>query len=152
MARRSEVLRSVLECHLAWRAAMRRVADALSISETAAAMLHEIALAEERGAPAIPSELARILRLTRASVSATLDRLERRGLVLRHCDRRDRRFQRVILVSDSCGALRWYEASMRRVAEGMTAAEATAVVKFLDSISAALEDDAGGRGEERAGG
>ena len=98
---------------------------------------------ERAGVPASPTWLAGQLRLTTASVTALLDRLERAGHV-RRVPRTDDRRRVDLVVQDSAKELGWaffgplIEAAAA-VLDRRTAAERAVVDAFLDDMVAAVE-------------
>jgi DNA-binding MarR family transcriptional regulator len=75
-----------------------------------------------------------------------IDRLERRGLVTRVRDERDRRIQRVVATDRAKAIARRFKSAMRGVLEEVTAAlddaELQTYVELTERIAAATQDDA----------
>ena len=98
---------------------------------------------ERAGVPASPTWLAGQLRVTTASVTALLDRLERAGHV-RRLPRTDDRRRVDVLVQDSAKELGWaFFGPLIDAAAGVldrrTAAERAVIDAFLDDMVAAVE-------------
>ena len=98
---------------------------------------------ERAGVPASPTWLAGQLRVTTASVSALLDRLERAGHV-RRLPRTDDRRRVDVLVQDSAKELGWaFFGPLIDAAAGVldrrTAAERAVIDAFLDDMAAAVQ-------------
>lgn len=106
---------------------------------------------ERAGVPASPTWLAGELRLTTASVTALLDRLERAGHV-RRVPRTDDRRRVDVIVQDSAKALGWaffgpLIDAAAAVLDRRSAAERAVIDAFLDDMVAAVEAvGAAGRG------
>ena len=104
---------------------------------------------ERAGVPASPTWLAGQLRVTTASVTALLDRLERAGHVRRVARSDDRR--RVdVLVQDSAKELGWASFgplidATAAVLDRRSAAERAVIDAFLDDMVAAVDAAAGER-------
>ncbi|SDN72847.1 MarR family winged helix-turn-helix transcriptional regulator [Geodermatophilus sp. DSM 45219] len=98
---------------------------------------------ERAGVPASPTWLAGELRLTTASVTALLDRLERAGHV-RRAPRTDDRRRVDVTVQDSAKALGWaffgplFDAAAA-VLDRRSAAERAVIDAFLDDMVAAVQ-------------
>lgn len=97
---------------------------------------------ERAGVPASPTWLAGQLRVTTASVTALLDRLERAGH-LRRVPRSDDRRRVDVLVQDSAKELGWaFFGPLIDAAAGVldrrTAAERAVIDAFLDDMVAAI--------------
>lgn len=99
--------------------------------------------AERAGQPATPGWLGQQLGLNSASVTALIDRVEQRGLVVRERDMSDRR--RVIIdVTDSAKNLGWsffgpLIGQATDVLESFSPTQLTTIGEFLTKMSAALE-------------
>ncbi|SES72743.1 MarR family transcriptional regulator [Geodermatophilus poikilotrophus] len=103
---------------------------------------------ERAGVPASPTWLAGQLRVTTASVTALLDRLERAGHV-RRVPRRDDRRRVDVLVQDSAKELGWaffgpLIDATAAVLDRRSPAERAVIDAFLDDMVAAV--DAAGTG------
>ena len=102
---------------------------------------------ERAGVPASPSGLARELRLTTASTTVLLDRLERAGHIRRSARSDDRR--RVdVTVTASAKELGWaffgpVIDTTRTVLAARTAVERAVIDRFLDDLVVALRPGAG---------
>ena len=97
---------------------------------------------ERTGVPASPTLLAQELRITTASTTVLLDRLERAGHV-RRTPRADDRRRVDVTVTDSAKELGWaffgpVIDTTRAVLAARTPAERAAVDRFLDDLLAAL--------------
>ena len=104
---------------------------------------------ERAGVPASPTWLAGQLRVTTASVTALLDRLERAGHV-RRVPRSDDRRRVDVLVQDSAKELGWaffgpLIDATAAVLDRRSAAQRTVIDAFLDDMVAAVDDAAGER-------
>ena len=98
---------------------------------------------ERAGVPASPTRLARELRLTTASTTVLLDRLERAGHV-RRTPRTDDRRRVDVAVTVAAKALGWaffgpLIATTRAVLDARTPAERAVIDGFLDDLTAALQ-------------
>ena len=98
---------------------------------------------ERAGVPASPTWLAGELRLTTASVTALLDRLERAGHV-RRVPRTDDRRRVDVLVQDSAKELGWaffgpLIDATAAVLDRRSAAERAVIDAFLDDMAAAVD-------------
>ena len=108
---------------------------------------------ERAGVPASPTWLAGQLRLTTASVTALLDRLERAGHV-RRVPRTDDRRRVDLAVQDSAKALGWaffgpLIDAAAAVLDRRSAAERAVIDAFLDDMIVAVEAvDASGAGRQ----
>ena len=106
---------------------------------------------ERAGVPASPTWLAGQLRVTTASVTALLDRLERAGHV-RRVPRSDDRRRVDVLVQDSAKELGWaffgpLIDATAAVLDRRSAAERAVIDAFLDDMVAAVDAAAGERWE-----
>ena len=104
---------------------------------------------ERAGVPASPTWLAGQLRVTTASVTALLDRLERAGHV-RRVPRSDDRRRVDVLVQDSAEDLGWaffgpLIDATAAVLDRRSAAERAVIDAFLDDMVAAVDAAAGER-------
>lgn len=104
---------------------------------------------ERAGVPASPTWLAGQLRVTTASVTALLDRLERAGHV-RRVPRSDDRRRVDVLVQDSAKDLGWaffgpLIDATAAVLDRRSAAERAVIDAFLDDMVAAVDAAAGER-------
>ena len=104
---------------------------------------------ERAGVPASPTWLAGQLRVTTASVTALLDRLERAGHV-RRVPRSDDRRRVDVLVQDSAKELGWASFgplidATAAVLDRRSAAERAVIDAFLDDMVAAVDAAAGER-------
>jgi DNA-binding MarR family transcriptional regulator len=104
---------------------------------------------ERAGVPASPTWLAGQLRVTTASVTALLDRLERAGHV-RRVPRSDDRRRVDVLVQDSAKELGWaffgpLIDATAAVLDRRSAAERAVIDAFLDDMVAAVDAAAGER-------
>ncbi len=102
---------------------------------------------ERAGVPASPTWLAGQLRVTTASVTALLDRLERAGHV-RRVPRSDDRRRVDVLVQDSAEDLGWaffgpLIDATAAVLDRRSAAERAVIDAFLDDMVAAVDTAAG---------
>ena len=102
---------------------------------------------ERAGVPASPTWLAGQLRVTTASVTALLDRLERAGHV-RRVPRSDDRRRVDVLVQDSAKELGWaffgpLIDATAAVLDRRSAAERAVIDAFLDDMVAAVDTAAG---------
>jgi len=101
---------------------------------------------------ATATELAAGLGVTKGAVSQTLARLERKGLVIRTRDPDQRNALRLELTargSETVGHFRRKTGRMRRRVEkhlaALSAAEREVIAGFLERLTEALEEMAGGR-------
>lgn len=98
---------------------------------------------EQRGASVSPHDLARHLRITTASTSKLVDRLESAGHVERHPHPSDRR-ARVIRLTDHSrrsffAHFGGHLGTMRTVAEAYTDDELRSIARFMSEMSEALD-------------
>jgi DNA-binding MarR family transcriptional regulator len=121
----------------------RRTRDSMRMGETDLAALRHLFAASRRSEEVSPSDLARRLDISSASVSVLLDRLERSGHVLRAPSPRDRRRVVVTATPDSEREVRETLGEMHRrmhaAAAAMTPSEAAAVMGFLSSMIEAVD-------------
>jgi DNA-binding MarR family transcriptional regulator len=117
------------------------VADRLGLNPTD----HKVMSILERHGPLAAGEIAQRTGLATASVTALLDRLERRGFVVRRPDPTDRR--RVIVEATAEGVARFapYFAgrrdSLARLYAAYTVDELAVILDFLQRSSERLRDD-----------
>lgn len=126
--------------------AWRRAAGALDAAMCAAQGLSPVerrALVQVLGAPCASGELARRIGLTRAGVTALIDRLEARGLVLRQPDPADRRKIYIAPTDGARSLIDEAEAPLRialaRLGGEMPKAERKAVARFLAALAEAAD-------------
>ncbi|MBI1417772.1 MAG: MarR family transcriptional regulator [Limimaricola sp.] len=127
-------------------AGWRRAAEALDAATCAAQGLSPVerrALVQVLDAPCASGELARRVGLTRAGVTALIDRLETRGLVLRQPDPADRRKIYIAPTEGARSLIDTAEEPLRtalaRLASEMTKDERKAVTRFLTAMAEATE-------------
>ena len=121
----------------------------MGLADADLAALRYLLAAEQRGQRVSPSDLARRLEISNASVSVMLDRLERSGHVERRADPDDGRRLIVVttLASDSevRATLGEMHTAMMDVAESLTPEEAQVVERFLrrmaDAVSVVSQHD-----------
>lgn len=121
----------------------RRLQRDMDMNETDLRAVRMLAGAELVGRPVSPRDLARGLGISTASTTKLLDRLEADGRLRRERHPTDRRGLHVVLtpsvhheVRDTLGVM---HARMREVADDLTPAESAAVVRFLTSLTSAVE-------------
>ncbi len=142
-----------------WRAlaGVRALSDALDrmyggmkgdmdMNATDLAALRMLVIREQRGQAVSPHDIARHLRISTASTTKLVDRLESSGHVRREPHPSDRR-ARVIALTDTSRAefsrhFRGNIDAMRQVAGAFDTAELVVVADFLDRVSAAVDPDA----------
>lgn len=124
----------------------RRLSDAarrfMRLNETDMRALHYLIVAENRGSPTTPSDLARHLEITTASTTKMLDRLQRAGHITRSAHPDDRRALCIavtpetrLVARDSVG--RQQAARVGPVA-ALDADQRSAVITFLERTADAL--------------
>ena len=137
--------RAVLEALRLYRAAemamRRRTRESMAMGENELLVLRY--LIRKGDALVRPVELATYLGVSTASMTALLDRLEKSGHITRVSNPEDRRsiFVRATAVTDDevRGTLGEMHERMYAAVEGMTAAQADAVIGFLTRMSAAVD-------------
>lgn len=128
------------------RAVERRLAEAseayMRLKETDMRALHYLLVCENQGRHVTASDLARHLRITTASTTKLIDRLERGKHVVRHPHPSDRRALTVTVSPDSRAAAERsvgrHQASRVRAAADLTPDEREVVARFLDRTAEAL--------------
>jgi len=125
-------------CHLAGRAAMEAMLRPFDLGSTQWYVLHHLA----QGGPTPQRELVEQLQVERATLSAVVAVLVRKGLVEQVPDRMDQRQKRLQL--SAAGVRRWKTlpdlSAIRRVAfDGMDAQALAAAADVLRTATARLE-------------
>lgn len=138
----------VLEAMRSYRAAevamRRRTQRAMDMGENELLVLRYLARASARGEGVTPANLSRYLGITTASTTALLDRLAKRGHIIRTSNPGDRRS---ILITSSPSAetevrhtLSAMHARMMDVVRPMSAADRDAVIAFLTAMRDAVDE------------
>jgi DNA-binding MarR family transcriptional regulator len=133
----------------------RRLAEAsqryMRLNETDMRALHFLIVARNRELIATPGALARHLRITTASTTKMLDRLEAGGHVSRHRHPTDRRAVAVEITRETAAVAQQtvgrQQASRFAPAARLSRAEREVVIGFLQETSDALERSMTGPGE-----
>lgn len=119
----------------------RRSGGTAALTRTDVWLLERIA---ENG-PARMSALARWQSVDRSTITAQVDRLERRGLTVRTPDPADRRAVQVALTADGCAVMCEHRARLTSTMEDLIAAwpaaDVTEFGQLLDRFARALDDD-----------
>ncbi len=142
-----EVSRLLAGTYERYRARRRRVIAGRNITPAMAMLLRRLAAAD--GAGVTVSEMAREACVASSTVSVTLKRLERRGLVLR---RRDARDERRVLVALTREGRRLAEDSLEesetslltQAVARLSPEERRQLLFWLRFLQAALDEEAGG--------
>ncbi|NYE19943.1 MarR family winged helix-turn-helix transcriptional regulator [Microbacterium immunditiarum] len=115
----------------------------MDMNATDLAAMRMMIMREQRGETVSPHDVARHLRITTASTTKLLDRLEAAGHVERQPHPRDRRARVVVLTDTSRQEFyRHFGArlrGMRELADRYSDEELQLVTRFLDDISAVLD-------------
>lgn len=153
MERMSETLASddaVMDVLLAVRAfsdAMDRMHSGMKgdmdMNATDLAALRLMIMREQRAQPVSPHDIARHLRISTASTTKLLDRLELSGHLERQAHPRDRR-SRVVVLTDSSRQEFYRQfgerlTAMRAVATGYSDEELRTIARFIGEICAVLD-------------
>jgi DNA-binding MarR family transcriptional regulator len=115
----------------------------------------QLLLARRRdGLDVKPSDISRHLGISSASTTALLDRLERQGNVERRTHPTDRRSILIAPTETLCGEVAdvvdAYDRRIDAAIAGLSGADRTAIVAFLDAATAAADDIARARSRERS--
>ena len=115
----------------------------MEMNATDVAALRLLIIREQKGAPVSPRDNAQHLRISTASTTKLLDRLEASGHVERRAHPRDRRGRVVVLTDDSRraffrifgGRLR----AMREMALRYDEGELAIIARFLDDLAGTMD-------------
>jgi len=115
----------------------------MEMNATDVAALRLLIIREQKGAPVSPRDIAQHLRISTASTTKLLDRLEASGHVERRAHPRDRRGRVVVLTDDSRraffrifgGRLR----AMREMALRYDEGELAIIARFLDDLAGTMD-------------
>lgn len=129
------------------RTVERNLAEAsqayMQLNETDMRAVHYLLIAENQGHPVTASALARYLRITTASTTKLIDRLERQNHVVRHRHPSDRRAMLITISPETriaaIASMGRHQASRVQVAAEMTAEQREVVINFLNNTAAALQ-------------
>ncbi|MFG6401788.1 MULTISPECIES: MarR family winged helix-turn-helix transcriptional regulator [unclassified Microbacterium] len=117
--------------------------DAMDMNASDLAALRMLIVREHRGESVSPHDLARHLRISTASTTKLLDRLEASGHIERGPHPHDRRARVVTLTDASRHEFIQYFGehlgTMRDVAESYSAADLVTITRFLDDLGEALD-------------
>ncbi|HIT75181.1 MAG TPA: MarR family transcriptional regulator [Candidatus Avipropionibacterium avicola] len=130
------------------RTVERRLAEAsqefMKLNETDMRALHYLMIAENQDQPVTASALARYLRITTASTTKLIDRLERQHHVVRHRHPSDRR---ALLITVSAttrtaaiASMGRHQASRVKVAAELSPEQRAVVIDFLNDTATALQE------------
>lgn len=115
----------------------------MDMNVTDLAALRMLIIREQRGVPVSPHDLASHLRISTASTTKLLDRLESSGHLERRPHPRDRRARVVVLTDVSREEFYRHFGerlrAMRAVADRFDRDELVVVTRFLDEMSASLD-------------
>lgn len=142
--------RAVLEVLLSIRAlndAMDRMnggmKDDMDMNATDLAALRMMIVREQRGDSVSPHDIAKHLRISTASTTKLLDRLESAGYIERHPHPRDRRARILTLTAHSRATFFKHVSEhleqMRRVTEPYTEDELKLIGRYLSDVSQAID-------------
>lgn len=124
-----------------------RARSASSMTDNEMRIVQFLLTEEAEGHSVTPTNLARHLGVTSASMTALLDRLERAGAIerVRHpSDRRSLIITATKLAEETVGApIVAFKTATKRIAADLSDTERDAVVSFLEDLTAAV--DASGR-------
>ena len=131
-----------------------RVRATTSLGENELRILQLLLARRHDGLDVKPSDISRHLGISSASTTALLDRLERQGNVERRTHPTDRRS---ILIAPTERAVREvadvvdaYDRRIDAAIAGLSGADRTAIVAFVDAATAAADDIARARSRERS--
>ncbi len=114
----------------------------MQLNETDMRALHYLLVAENQQQPVTATALARHLRITTASTTKLIDRLERQHHVVREPHPTDRRALLITVAPKTRAAaiasMGRHQASRVHVAAALTAEERDTVIRFLQATTAAL--------------
>ena len=115
----------------------------MDMNATDLAALRLLIMREQAGVPVSPREIAAHLRITTASTTKLLDRLELSGHIERRAHPRDRR-ARVVVLTDAAkqAFFRTFGAhlkAMRGVATHYDEGELAVIRRFMDELSGAID-------------
>jgi DNA-binding MarR family transcriptional regulator len=137
------LLRRYREAETAMRA---RTRASMRMNETDLMALRHLLRQQRVGQPVRPIDLARHLHVSSASVTALIDRLARDGHVQRQPHPTDRRTQIIVPTTHSDEEVRATLGPMHQrmlaLVDGLTAAERAVVARFLEGMTAAVEEAA----------
>lgn len=101
-------------------------------------------LAERRGEAVYPSDLSRVLRLSRSRITGALTSLRRKGLVVMEHSQADRRRVRISITAEGQALigrqLRQMEAYFDRMLAGLGQTDAETLIALMDRCVAVMED------------
>jgi DNA-binding MarR family transcriptional regulator len=115
----------------------------MDMNSTDLAALRLLIMREQAGAAVSPREIAAHLRITTASTTKLLDRLEQSGHIERRAHPRDRR-ARVVVLTDAARraffrAFGAHLGAMRGVAARYDEGELAVIRRFMDEVSGAID-------------
>ncbi len=128
--------------------AMRaRTRAAMRMNETDLMALRYLLREKHAGRPVRPADLAHFLNISRASVTALVDRLVRDDHVRREPHPTDRRTQIIVPTSHSDEEVRATLGAMHQrmlaLVDGLSERDRAIVARFLEGMTAAVEEAAG---------
>lgn len=139
----------VLNALRAYRAAeadmRRRTRNSMGMNETDLLAIRYVMRARQAGQSIGPKDLSRVLKISTASTTALIDRLQKGGYLLRRPHPTDRRALEIIATENADREVRETLGPMHRkmlaAAEALTPEEAATVTRFLQEMTQAVEAD-----------
>ena len=131
-----------------------RVRATTSLGENELRILQLLLARRRDGLEVKPSDISRHLGISSASTTALIDRLERQGNVERRTHPTDRRSILVApterAVSEVADVVDAYDRRIGTAIAGLSEADRTAIVTFLDAVAAAADEVARARSRARS--
>lgn len=135
-------LRSYRDAEAAMR---RRTRDSMRMNETDLLAIRFVMRAQRAGQSVGPKDLSRILKISTASTTALIDRLQRDGYLVRRPHPTDRRALEILATDNADHEVRETLGAMHRkmleAAENLTSEEAATITRFLSQMTLALDAD-----------